>query len=444
MQIKAIAESPMRSEEVAPIAWFEGLQLLPQHFQTWDRRMEAVVRRYAQGCGPHYWGIDELTYDTVALAAGRLRVLSASGIFPDGLAFSFDSQSHGAMEYELAEGPYPLRLALAVPRSGMDRVASEQKRFRQWMGEPVADRFNSDEKASIARLIPCLSVHPYAPQGLGDHVLLPVIEIKHGPTGFEVTDYHPPASRLIAESETEKLATGVAALLRQKANLVRGRPALDQTGANWQNRYGWTLSCLVSALPLLEARLTERASPFDVYIALCAVAGAVAPIAGVVPPSFPRYEHLDPAMAIQPVAEFVREVAEGFRLPWFELPFEVKSGIWSVTVPPSHAKHELLVLIRLNGQNSAEKTADWINNALICIESDLAQCREMRVRGLNRRQISSSAEYGVTASGTHKLISIEMLDGTPRDARGNRLLVEVPQDKTKTFISEMALLVSSV
>lgn len=113
------------------VVWTEGMFLRPQHFQQQDRYLEFFAHQRNLASEPFFWGTRELSLDTAALAVGKLSLLSASGLFPDGTPFSFPD--HGAVPEPLAlrEGAYDQVAYLAFP---LRRAGGEEVSF-----EPMAD-----------------------------------------------------------------------------------------------------------------------------------------------------------------------------------------------------------------------------------------------------------------------------------------------------------------
>ena len=70
------------------VIWTQGLFLQPHHFQQESRFLEGLVDARLQAAGPYSWGFGELEIDESQLAAGRLALVRARGVMPDGTAFS--------------------------------------------------------------------------------------------------------------------------------------------------------------------------------------------------------------------------------------------------------------------------------------------------------------------------------------------------------------------
>jgi len=447
LSTEVLSTDPAQRDGVASLAWFEGMQLLPQHFQYSDRRTDHLLQRYAKGCFAHHWGLDQLTLDPMALAAGKLRITQAFGQFEDGLVFSHQLHQHAPLEFDFnaLHADLPLRLALAVPSSDFDSPAGAITRHRQHYGTPIANSANLDEKASIARLQPQLTIQVWRPDR-ADYVQLPVIEIRATAHGFEASPFHPPAVRIIAQSELEKTIFDVAQALRRAAEFVRGRAVPERIPANYSNGHGWILSCLIGGLSTLEGQISSRiAHPYDLYLTLCGIAGQVAAVTGTVPPYFPGYDHFDPAAATKVVANFILNAIPGLAPVQdltLEIPFEQQPtrGTWRVDMPTHYASQSVILLIKLTPVEATMPLNEWIDSALICYASQMGRCRELRISGLPRKRIESVTAMGLTSDARQCLLRI---DGLDTSSRGQSLVLEFAQDAAKNTIDRISLVIKN-
>ncbi|WP_099113628.1 type VI secretion system baseplate subunit TssK [Xenorhabdus miraniensis] len=115
-----------RSEKVI---WTEGMFLRPHHFQQAENHLEAYIRDWGMAQSPYYWGFLTFELDQELLNQGKVKLSSASGIFPDGTPFNFDA-SHAPTPLQLTENNTNINVVLALPtfRRGKEEVIfSEQK-----------------------------------------------------------------------------------------------------------------------------------------------------------------------------------------------------------------------------------------------------------------------------------------------------------------------------
>ncbi|MDC9595424.1 type VI secretion system baseplate subunit TssK [Xenorhabdus anantnagensis] len=109
-----------RSEKVI---WTEGMFLRPHHFQQSENYLEAYVRDWGMAQAPYYWGFLTLSLDQSFLEQGKVRIASASGIFPDGTPFSF-TEAHAPIPLQIEENQTGENVVLALPifRGGKEEI----------------------------------------------------------------------------------------------------------------------------------------------------------------------------------------------------------------------------------------------------------------------------------------------------------------------------------
>ncbi|MBD2810667.1 type VI secretion system baseplate subunit TssK [Xenorhabdus sp. Vera] len=115
-----------RSEKVI---WTEGMFLRPHHFQQTENYLETYTRNWGIAQIPYYWGFLTLELDQALLNQNKIKLSSASGIFPDGTPFSFNV-THAPTPLQLAESQTNINVVLALPvfqRGKEEVIFSEQK-----------------------------------------------------------------------------------------------------------------------------------------------------------------------------------------------------------------------------------------------------------------------------------------------------------------------------
>ncbi len=71
------------------VVWAEGMFLRPQHFQQQERYLDFLVQARVQAAQPFFWGFSQLVIDTDLLPLGKVGLVSAQGVLPDGTPFRF-------------------------------------------------------------------------------------------------------------------------------------------------------------------------------------------------------------------------------------------------------------------------------------------------------------------------------------------------------------------
>ncbi len=95
--------------------------LRPQHFQQFDRYLQAHVDARVRPARPDTWGFDRLVIDEQALALGRIGFSEARGIFPDGTPFNIPAEDPAPPALEVPEGVKNSEVFFALPLASPGR-----------------------------------------------------------------------------------------------------------------------------------------------------------------------------------------------------------------------------------------------------------------------------------------------------------------------------------
>ena len=102
------------------VVWAEGMHLAPHHFQAQSRYFEQSVHFATTGLWNHAYGFADCQLDTEALRNGTVSLLSARGMFEDGLPFDFPGCDVLPATLNIVDKFSPtadnVRVSLAVPR----------------------------------------------------------------------------------------------------------------------------------------------------------------------------------------------------------------------------------------------------------------------------------------------------------------------------------------
>ena len=70
------------------VVWSDGLFIKPQHFQQQQRYLEHQINERALAISDYLYGFSDLELNAEYLSFGRVGLVRASGLFPDGTRFS--------------------------------------------------------------------------------------------------------------------------------------------------------------------------------------------------------------------------------------------------------------------------------------------------------------------------------------------------------------------
>ncbi|SIT51120.1 conserved hypothetical protein [Paraburkholderia piptadeniae] len=136
------------SERVSPVragaalrrrvVWSEGMFLRPQHFQQLERHFERYVQLRCLPVQGLFWGFSKLEIDTEALAQGKIVLLCASGVMPDGTPFDFSGGSDAPQPLDIGGDVANAVIVLAVPT---------------WRGDNVQVSFEESGASALSRYV---------------------------------------------------------------------------------------------------------------------------------------------------------------------------------------------------------------------------------------------------------------------------------------------------
>jgi len=76
-----------------PVIWQDGAFIRPNHFQQQARYHDYMMRRQTQALSAYNYGLESFQINRETLLHGRLSLVSASGIFPDGTVFELPNET---------------------------------------------------------------------------------------------------------------------------------------------------------------------------------------------------------------------------------------------------------------------------------------------------------------------------------------------------------------
>ncbi len=413
-------DEPVRFATSDPVQWHEGMLLAPQHFQLEARRIEAMVNAQMRAATPFLWGVRLLEIDRSALLAGQFRVLALEALFSDGLIVSHPAPGSPELTFDLLAidrdlGVEPATIHVAVAMHS-DRAAAPGalRRYLSLDGAPAPDENTGDNPVAAPRLRPAPTLlvtdSPFVGPGSA-YVALPLARVAQVDGRLQLLDYQPPLLRVTRDTPAHKLATRLALELREKAQGLsdRWRAALESGGTD-APELAAVLRGLVAALPRLEALLRDEvAAPYDLYLALCDVLGAVAGIdLALAPPSAPPYRHADALPAFRAFADLVLPAVARLHAGRRTMSMaRLEDGAFALAGDTATLDHPFQILLRPAPGVRAAGTREWAMAVTIATEDAMAGARGRRVRGAARRVLAQDATLDVAAPPGAVVIEVD-------------------------------------
>ncbi|MEI5677260.1 MULTISPECIES: type VI secretion system baseplate subunit TssK [unclassified Mesorhizobium] len=403
------------------VLWSEGLFLRTQHFQQQDRHTEDMVRGALQAGRLQTYGFRSLTLDEAMLEAGRIAILTARGILPDGTPFAIpetmDAPTPLAITPETGAGAVLLALPLEPPGgASFDPAHAEPTgaRYRgriEWVRDAVHGGADAEE-VEIARPQSLLLAPTSA---VGGYTAMPVADILglRADGGISlVENFLPPALVTDAVPWYSQLLQEVITGLDRIAD-AHGKMVLGGPGRSVENLL--VLNLANEARPRLAHMLAQELfHPAELFLELAGLAGRMATYGSGSRrlTELPIYDHMAPGPAFSALADTLRSLILSLRY------VEPKSRALPVM---RHATNVWKIRI----DNPKVLTASRI---VVRVGSELSD-EQLRKIFVNQVTVGSADEFEALWKSRLPGIPLKPLHSQPREIPydGDRLCLELDQ-----------------
>jgi type VI secretion system protein ImpJ len=294
--------------------------LQPHHFQQEARYVEHLVDARLRAAEPHGWGYSELVLDEAQLALGRLALVRASGVLPDGTPFS------------MPDGD-PLPAALTIPadlQGELVYLAAPQSRFGvtevdfgdgsgdalcryRVTDQELRDHTNASDDPEPVQT-GAVSFRLLRQRDLSDAyaVLGAARVVERRPDGQVVLDrnYIAPQTRIEASGQLSSTAVLLHGLVQQRARTLASQMGQMGHGVSEVADFMMLLVLNRAEPALRQLAAAPSAHPLSLYLACLQLAGELATFSTAQrhPPEYPVYRHDDLQRVFAPVIRDLREL----------------------------------------------------------------------------------------------------------------------------------------
>lgn len=290
------------------VVWSEGMFLSPQHFQQQDRYVERLVSRRSGSRGPNGWGIEELKLDEELLRLGKISILKARGIFPDGTPFDIPAEDDAPNILEVPSDTLGTTVHLCIPfqRPGTQEVDLDgdgsdalHKRYIATSAKVNNASASGNEEVEVQLGGLNLSLR-FDSDDLSGYATIPVVEVveKLAEKPIKTGDnFVPPLLNCAASSIIHSQLTQLQGMLHQRGESLAQR--LNDSGRSGSAEVAdYMLLQVINRIEPLCAQLVSSGflHPEECYRELIQMAGELATFTTTEkrPPEFPAYSHSDP------------------------------------------------------------------------------------------------------------------------------------------------------
>lgn len=300
------------------VVWREGLFVKPQHFQQEARYFEHHLHQRISSVAGYLYGFTELEINTEYLSFGKVALLRARGVMPDGSAFNLPAETPQPPPLtidDVAAINQAVYLALPLRSDGALEVQwPDTTALRRYVARPHEVRdLHSEEGDHVAMDVATLNLKLMLEhEDRSAFTSIPVARIlDRRPDGSLVLDeaHYPTALSVSAVPPLARFLVEVAGLMRERARGIAERiGSPNQSGVAEVTDFN-LLQTLNRLHPLFQHLACSRhLHPELLYRELCQACGELVTFTdeGRLPMEYPAYQHDDLRHAFRVLEQTLR------------------------------------------------------------------------------------------------------------------------------------------
>ncbi len=301
------------------VIWLEGMFLNPHHFQQQERYVERYIDGKCAAYGAYGWGIHHIEVDQELLKLGKISLINAQGVFPDGTPFSFPDQNDLPPVFEIPENTHDEIVYLAIPvkrpgaidvlpeneTQGLARYYSSKQSVRDISIEGGDNAEIDIGKLRMRLLLESDDMSGYA--GIG---ILRISEAREDKNILLDEEYIPTCFDCHASVKLSGFLSELAGMLHHRGESIAGRLADTQRGGTAEIA-DYMLLQLVNRLEPLTLHLSQMQGlhPAELYSEVVQMVGELSTFVtnNKRPPVFPPFMHDNLQTTFVPIINSLRQ-----------------------------------------------------------------------------------------------------------------------------------------
>lgn len=393
-----------------PIQWYEGMLLMPQHFQQADQLQNHLLNYNFSLMSPYHWGVVSCAVDPAQLVNGLFRILSLEAILPDGTVVFFPHAPDDVLELDLTSlakdiQEVPLKIYLALPEShqGESNEEGALPRYDSVENTLVVDQNTGETPLSVACLKPRIQLTA-ARTPPARYVCLPLAEIEMRTNTFAQTSYLPPQLCIGLQSPLGEVCLHLVRRIRDKISYLQGKiqniQAESLLDPQALARIEDVRRHLVMGILPFEAVLnTGNAHPYALFLALTQLVAQGAAIRPTYhPPFFEPYQHANVYKSFEQLALFMDDVLNHIEESYVFAPFTQQDRVYSLALRPEWSTDEFVLGLHAQPHMTEDDLIRWARECLIATDEFVHLAQDNRVLGAPREVVLSVPQLNLVPS----------------------------------------------
>ncbi|MGL5968105.1 MAG: type VI secretion system baseplate subunit TssK [Kluyvera sp.] len=375
----------------ATVCWYEGMAMLPQHFQLQALRHETLAATLAHDANPWFWGVHQLQIDEAALCAGTLRLLRLQAVMPDGAPIDYDISQDPPLEFDcttlLPASPgseHPLYLALP-PAQRAGQWQTMEGRYRSVHSAPLPDLSSGEFPESIPlwKAAPRIVSH----NERADQVCLPLLQVEYTEGGFRQNAWFAPSPVVKEGDYLSQRTRKICRQAREKMLFLGREIALAQQNQRTTDWLWLTLALqsVQGALPLLESLVnSSHTHPLSLFRSICVFTGQTAILApDKALPVLPAFNYQNMLPGFNSLFTLLESQLAQIHRRHQRLNFILQQNAFLIELPSSLSAGDTLTVGVMMPVTATLGAEAWLRQCIIASEPFLPILRRQRMHGMS-------------------------------------------------------------
>lgn len=327
------------------VIWSDGLFIKPQHFQQQQRYFEHQIHECGLALSDYLYGFSSLELNAEYLSFGRIGLVRASGLFPDGTRFSLPQDDVMPEPLEIHEASVANQLVYLALPLGSDSLAEVE-----WPEAGVAGRFRAQSaeirdlhsidgdthSIDVAKVAPRLMLERDDRSAYSSLAIGRILEKR--PDGSLVMDPHflPTMLSVRAAPRLQRFVGEMAGLMRERARNIADRVGAPGQGGVADVADFMLLQLLNRAHPrFMHLARLRQLHPERLYEALLELCGELVTFTDEsrLPQEYTAYDHDLPEESFAPLMQILRQALSTVLEPR-ALSIQLQQRQYGLTVAP--------------------------------------------------------------------------------------------------------------
>lgn len=413
------------------IHWYEGMFLMPQHFQQNDFYFLNMQRYLMDNFLSFSWGVKSMKIDFGALAENIFRIDQIECIFQTNDVLIYDvfakqnsgqNNTENLLELNLNENlndifQRPLKVYLCLPKILSERYVPSDMHLVSNALDMTDEQKNAEylSKLNLNVQLVLADVPP------AKYVSLPVVEISSNASGLMITDYVGPMIFLDASSKVMNELTSIVVKTRRKISYF-GRKTNDLSADNTSHALRSVMimrSALIANFLKFDYMVKfNSARSYELFCEFLSFISGISIIAQKPLLTLSEYDHYDINKSFLPLIKYANEVLESVQESYEEKIINNQNNVFSVFLEKNAYEkgvqpdryNKILLEFFVSDFSDKVSLKKWVESSIIASDKYINSVCDSRILGAERKILDLVEDIHLFSKENSVLVEIDFDD----------------------------------